>query len=37
MHFGRLTVQFVTKVRRFCANVSRVTAGSYTKLFTNHD
>src|SRR6476659_9201596 len=32
MHFGRLTVQFVTKVRRTCANVSRVTAGSYTKL-----
>ena len=32
MHFGRLSVQFVTKVRRFCANVSRVTAGSYTKL-----
>ena len=32
MHFGRLSVQFVTKVRRICANVSRVTAGSYTKL-----
>ena len=32
MHFGRLTVQFVTKVRRTCVNVSRVTAGSYTKL-----
>ena len=32
MHFGRLTVQFVTKVRRFCANVSRVSARSYTKL-----
>ena len=32
MHFGRLTVQFVTKVRRFCANVSHVSAGNYTKL-----
>ena len=33
MHFGRLTVHFVTKIRRVCANFSLHFAQTYVRLF----
>ena len=33
MHFGRLTVHFVTKIRRVCANFALRCAQTYVRLF----
>jgi hypothetical protein len=32
MHFGRLTVHFVTKIRRVCANFALRCAQTYVRL-----